>query len=269
MAKTDESKALTTTNKNTAVAVPEDLRGLAGDGTEGIGSADIRPPRLALAQSGSPQAKKANEKYIQGLSEGDLFNDLTGAIYERPLEFVVIRYLGKRAMEFYTEEERKTNGGQVVKDRNVALDDPRCQPTFDREGKWVPPVADIYADYLVFLPKTTEVVTLTFKNKDLSRNGAATQLNSLMKYILNLDGVVLTRPPAWARTFRLDTASKAEGTHNWAVFTVKLVGVTPVDDRKVAAELYEQFKAATVVVADENPETQEPGTGKTDEDVPF
>lgn len=251
--------------ETTTLALPADLEGHQGHGTEGIGAQDVRPPRLVLAQSGSPQTKKIDEKYIPGLTEGDLFNDLTRAIYKRPLEFVVVKYLGKRAIEFYTEEERKQNGGQKVKDANVPLTDPRCQPTFDKAGDWVPPIADIFADYLVFLPATTEIVTLSFKNKDLSRNGAATQLNSLMKYILNLDGVVLTNPPAWARSFQLDTAGKTDGQHSWSVLLVKTIGVAPVETRKVAASLYSQFQDANIVVDAE----QEPEAKPEPANVPF
>lgn len=250
MGKEAKDDALTTTPKANALMAPADLAEHAGHGTEGIGSGDVRPPRLALAQSGTPQTKKQNDKYIEGLVEGDLFNDLTNERYKTPVAFVVIKYLGRRAMEFYSEEERKKNPGSVIKDRNVALDDPRCLPTTDQDGNWVPPVADIFADYLVYLPETSEVVTVTFKNKDLSRNGAATTLNSLMRYPLKIDGTVVLQPPAWARTFELGSAGKQDGAYSWAVFTLKLRGVSDPDVRAIAGSLYDQFKASNVIVED-------------------
>ena len=245
-----ETNALTTTPKDQALAAPADLAQHAGHGTEGIGSSDVRPPRLALAQSGTPQTKKQNDKYIEGLAEGDLFNDLTNERYKTPVAFVVIKYLGRRAMEFFTEEERKKNPGSVIKDRNVPLNDARCLPTTDADGNWVPPVADIFADYLVYLPESSEVVTVTFKNKDLSRNGAATTLNSLMRYPLKIDGTVVLQPPAWARTFELGSAGKQDGAYSWAVFTLKLRGISDADTRTIAGSLYDQFKASNVIVED-------------------
>ena len=250
----------------TALAVPDDMKDHLGHGTEGIGAGDVRPPRLALAQSGHPQTKKNDEKYIDGLAEGDLFNDLTNAIYKRPVKIVVVRYLGRRALEFYSDEEKKRTG-QIVKDREVPLDDPRCQPTTKEDGTWVPPVADIFADYLVFLPDTCEIVSLTLKNADLARNGVGTQLNSLMKYILKLDGVVLTNPPAWARAFTLDSAGKSDGVYNWAVHTLKLVGVTDVATRKIAANIFDDYEKANVVV--EDAEKDAPAKKVEDKDVPF
>jgi len=245
-----KNEALTVVDKNTALTAPADMAEHAGHGTEGIGSADVRPPRLALAQSGTPQTKKQNDKYIDGLAEGDLFNDLTNERYKTPVAFVVIKYLGRRAMEFFTEEERKKNPGSVIKDRNVPLNDARCLPTTDADGNWVPPVADIFADYLVYLPESSEVVTVTFKNKDLSRNGAATTLNSLMRYPLKIDGTVVLQPPAWARTFELGSAGKQDGAYSWAVFTLKLRGISDLDVRQIAGSLYDQFKASNVIVED-------------------
>ncbi len=253
----------------TALALPEDMAGHLGHGTEGIGADEVRPPRLMLAQSNHPQTKKSDEKYIENLSEGDLFNDLTGAIYEAPVRFVVVKYLGKRAMEYYSEEEKKKTG-QTIKDREVSLTDARCQPTTDNDGNWVKPVADVFADYLVFLPDTTEIVTLTFKNADLSRNGVGTQLNSLMKYILKMDDVVLTNPPAWARTFALTSAPKSDGTYSWAVYKLKPVGVTDPNVRKIAGSIFDDYKAMTVVVPVEELEDAPAVDGKpADDDVPF
>lgn len=264
-----QANALTKTGP-TALAVPADMAEHAGHGSEGIGSNDVRPPRVVLAQSGTPQTKRQNDSYIEGLTEGDLFNDLTNERYKAPLRFVVVKYLGRRALEFFTEEERKKNpAAGVIKDRNVPLDDPRCLPTTDADGNWVPPAADIFADYLVYLPDSAEVVTITFKNKDLSRKGAATTLNSLLRYPLKIDGAVVLNPPAWARVFALGSAGKQEGAYSWAVYTLKLEGAADAETRKLAGSLYDQFKAANVIVEEHADEHGEPGEPKGDAKVPF
>lgn len=251
-----------------ALAVPEDLTAHAGKGTEGIGQEDVRPPRLVLAQSGSPQVKKATDQYIAGLGEGDLFNDLTKEKYTQPLKFIVIRYLGKHAIEFWPEESKERKAGQIVKDRDVKLNDPRALPTTDADGNWAPPIADIFADYLIFLPESGEVTSLTFKNADLSRKGAGTLLNSLVKYPLNVDGAIITRPPAWARTFELSSASKSDGKNSWAIFNLKPAGITVKGTREACASIYEQFSALTVVVNEEQT-TEGTAEGVKDEDIPF
>lgn len=270
MSKQEKQDAIVKAEAPGALATAKDLQQYAGAGTEGIGREDVRPPRLVLAQAGHPQTKRGNEKHIEGLVEGDLFNDLTNSKYAQPLKFVVIRYLGKRAVEFYPENSPERKAGNNIKDRNVKLDDKRCQPTTDKDGNWQPPVADIFADYLVYLPDTAEITTVTFKNADLAKKGAATQLNSLLRYMLKVDGVVLTSPPAWARTFELSSASKQGGGYTWSVYKLKFLGVTDADNRKIASEVFKQFSEAKVVIEDE-PEAGEPkgNTGAADEDVPF
>lgn len=69
------------------------------EGFEQMDSGDYTLPRLALCQSGSPQKKKSDPKYIQGLDEGQLFNSITGTVYDKvrivPLMFWKGRILFK------------------------------------------------------------------------------------------------------------------------------------------------------------------------------
>ena len=50
-------------------------------GFDEMTGSDIILPRLVLCQSGNPQRKAANEKYIKGLEEGQLFNSFSEQIY--------------------------------------------------------------------------------------------------------------------------------------------------------------------------------------------
>jgi hypothetical protein len=170
----EQTKALLAPGAN------DDLINYPGKGDEiKFETDDVRPPRLGLAQSNSPQVKRGNPKTIDGLREGDLFNDLTQQVYgEGPLEIVVIRYLGHRAMQFRDMKE----GGGVI-DFNVPLDDPRCQftdgPPDPVTGKptRVKPIATHFYDYLVWLPETSEIVALSMKGTSLK---AAKESNDTM-----------------------------------------------------------------------------------------
>jgi hypothetical protein len=234
--------AVETVVKDQAVAeMPADLAEFEGAGTENIGSDDIRPPRLMIAQAGSPQVKKAETKYIEGLKEGDIFNDLSGQNYgdgtEKPLEVVVINMLGARAMELRSMEE----GGGII-DNDVPLDDPRCQWTEDEEGNSVKPVATKFYDYLVWLPETQEMLALSMKSTQIK---VARDLNSMVK--MPLFG---KRPPAWARTFLVTTAmEKNEAKQSWAGWRFRLKdGLTPVETRQMCATLYKTFEKKNIVI---------------------
>ena len=49
----------------------------AGKGLQNISNDDVTIPRLAIIQSGSPQRKKKDEKYIDGADEGMIFSTVT------------------------------------------------------------------------------------------------------------------------------------------------------------------------------------------------
>lgn len=236
-----------------ALAIPEDFKTHAGMGTQGITEKDVRPPRLMLAQSMSPQVKRSDPKYIDGLQEGHIFNDLTGEIYnptqKESLKITIVKFLGLRYVEF--DEAGK------VKDGNVPANDPRTMPTEDEEGKWVKPVASRFYDYLVFLPESMEVMTFSVKNKQAETVGKV--INSLITLPAKVNGQLVMNAPACARMFKLGTAPEKNDKGSWVVFTVKQDGWTPDDVRHAVYAISERFKDANVVIE------REPGE---DEDVP-
>jgi hypothetical protein len=228
-----------------------------GEGTDGLGHDDVRPPRLSLAQAMSPQLKKTDPKYIQGLSEGQLYNDLTTENYgEGPIEMVVIMFLGKRAMEFAPMDE----GGGIV-DFDVPLNDPRCAFTTGANGERVKPVATTFYDYLVWLPETSEVCALSMKNTQLK---VAKSLNSLLKLPLKIGDQIVAQPPAWARTFLLGTAAESKDKYTWANFTLRPKGITDEAVRETAASLYAAYAEKNVVIERDTDAAEE-----SDEETPF
>lgn len=71
---------------NTAIAnndVPDFLKGKMGSarGSEGVGADDLTIPRLELVQSLSKCRKKSDPNYIEGIEEGQFYNNITREIY--------------------------------------------------------------------------------------------------------------------------------------------------------------------------------------------
>jgi hypothetical protein len=79
-------------------ALPEWLRQDIGNkaGFELADKEDFTLPRLAICQSLSPQRKKSNPAYIEGLEEGDFFNTLTGRIYGKKITVVPLFFTRNR-----------------------------------------------------------------------------------------------------------------------------------------------------------------------------
>jgi hypothetical protein len=229
----DALQQKTATGGVPAVAVEDtfdDLVENEGVGTESIGIDDVRPPRLMLCQSGSPQRKPDNPKQIPGLQELDLFNSLSGEIYGRSVRVVVVRTLGDHWVEF--------NDDLTVADPNVPEGDPRTEWTNDEEGNRVKPVATQFYDYLLWLIDHNEIVTFSFKSTQITN---AIKLNGLLKLPLKVGAKVIMNPPAWARVYKLD--SKMENKNNYAYggYNLSTDGITPPDVRAMVQGLHATY----------------------------
>lgn len=251
MAKKDQELARAE-NEAALAATPaslEELKKYSGLGTEDLGGEDVRPPRLICATSMHPQVKRGDPKLIEDLREGDLFNDLTQEIYgEGPMEIIVIKFLGKRWVQF--------EDGKVV-DGNVPADDPRTEWKKDDEGNSYRDAVQFY-DYLLWLPEKQEMVTFSLKGQQAAKVGVP--FNSLLKSPLKIAGKIELRPPSFARVFEIKTNMEKNDLGSWAVANVRPKRQTDSETLAVCAALYSSFTNRNVVVdtTDEGGE-REPG----------
>jgi len=208
-----------------------DLIADAGKGTELIGANDVKPPRLLLCQSGSPQRKPDNLKQIKGLEELDLFNALSNQIYGRSLRFVVIASLGSHWIEF--DEELK------VVELNVPEGDPRTLWRTKEDGSRLKPIAVHFYDYLLWLPDHMEVVVFSFKSTQISN---AFKLNGMLRLPIKIGDKIIANPPSWARVFKLTTKMQSDKGFEWGGFNLDQDGITPRDVRASISDLAKTYK---------------------------
>ena len=104
----------------------------AGRGLENVSNDDITIPRLAIVQSGSPQRKKKDEKYIEGAEEGHIFNTVTNQLYD--VEGITVIPCGYR--KSYVEWVPRESGGGLVAVHDMKPDgttvDPKTKKNFSR-----------------------------------------------------------------------------------------------------------------------------------------
>jgi len=246
--KIQETTALQTREENTALARPAFLDPKDTRGAENIGTQDVRPPRLILAHGQHPQTKIDNAKYIEDLHELEMFNDLTNEIYgQGPIEFTVLKYLGKRFIEF-----NPMNEGGGVKDFDVKDGDPRTLFTEVTEGgktRRIKPVATKFYDYLVLLLPSREIVALSLKGAQLK---AATRLNSFIK---------LAQAPAFACRFTLESVRESKGGYNYGVFKIDRKGWVDEETFAFASKAHDTFAGKNIVIErDDENEEREPGS---------
>jgi hypothetical protein len=82
--KMTESTALTKAASKELAAMYADvgIEERAGEATENMGQDDYAMPFLALLQSGSPQVKKTDARYIEDAEEGFFFNTVEKTVYD-------------------------------------------------------------------------------------------------------------------------------------------------------------------------------------------
>ena len=69
--------------ENLPVNFMSELSEFAGEGMDSIGADDMQIPFLRIIQTTSPQLNKQESVYIKGASGGDLFNTVTGEVWDR------------------------------------------------------------------------------------------------------------------------------------------------------------------------------------------
>jgi len=238
----------------------------AGDvrGTEAITMADIRPPALRIAQAMSPEVKRSEAAYIDGLREGDFFNSITHEIYgEGPLELYIVNQLGHRHVEFAPMNE----GGGVI-DFAVPDGDPRTEfRSEERDGKLVrlKPRATKFYDYLVLVVLAGvegalgrhEFMTFSLKSTQLKK---ATTLNTIL---------LGSKLPSFAHEFAVSPVPEKRGTYSYYGWKIEPKGW--VKDESIyneCADLFEKTKGKTVVVDAETVDADDAGDGPR-EKAPF
>lgn len=221
-------------------------------GTENIGSNDIRPPALRIAQSNSPEAKRTEkDKYIQGLTEGMFFNSTTREIYgEGPLQIIIVNQLGHRNVEFDPVDKK------VVLDFDVPDGDPRTLFTTEvKDGKQVrtKPRATTFYDYLILVVTDgrSELMTMSLKSTQLKK---AKDLNTLLAG---------AKMPAFAFLFDVSLAPEHGKGNSWYGWKFTPAGYVSEEQYNRASELYDKMKGKTINVETEGED------GEKDDDIPF
>jgi hypothetical protein len=227
--------ALVPADKAGALAdIPEFMRADIGssEGTEGLGMDDVQMPRLAIAQTQTPAMLPNRAEYIRELKLGDLFNTLTGDIYEQPVEFIVVRRDPPRWIEF--DEDRK------VVDRDVRPGDPRTFWTdaIDEKTKQKyrkKPIATQFYDFVVLLLPDFQPIALSFSRTGIK---AAKRLNGLIK-------TSLPPLPVYARKFVMETKLEVDPASQ-GTFGIHLIRnggrIQDAETYAMAKQAFEAFK---------------------------
>jgi len=216
-------------------------------GKEGITPDEIQLPRLTVAQGLHPQLVPGEPKYIDGLTIGTMFNDVTEELYGKGPLMVVPIYRSITRIEF------DPNDRKVVLDREVPAGDPRLKWSRGTgpagpDGKPTDeaPAATEFVEFVSLLLRPGKeperlVVSIKTTNKEM-RNAAKLWTT----YIDNRNG------PIYSGLYKL-TSQMIKGKNKkgqdtlYGVFVVKNAGYIPdTPAGKMLLEYAKQFHLASI-----------------------
>lgn len=216
-------------------ALPDFLKGKMDDqrGNENVGNDDLTIPRIEICQSLSECRKKNSPEFIEGIQEGDLYNNVTRQIYGDSLLFVPVAYL----KEYLLWRDLKAGGGfggsyQSAELANIALEAMEEKDRGDYE------IVDTPQHFVLVVDQETGKVTEAVISMAKSKAKVSRKFNSLIR---------LNEGPRFSRIYRLRGVADQNGAGQ-DFFNINVDNVSYVNAElfKRAEALYELIAAGKV-----------------------
>jgi len=231
----------------------------AGKGLQNVSNDDITIPRLAIIQSGSPQRKKKDEKYIEGAEEGMIFNTVTNEVYEK-IEVIPCGY-----RKTYVEWVPRDKGGGLVEVHDSKPEGTTTDPKTRKSMLGENQIVDT-AEHFVLVKTGKDqyspaVLTMTSSNLSVSR-----KWNTLLKMKrINVKGQTV-EAPSFLFKFALSTVEAENDLGNWHKYKLEEVGMIESKDTFAEAETLADSVTQGKVKASEPIDAD---TGTDDTKTPF
>jgi len=210
--------------------------GLTTTGMEDAGS-DKTTPRIQLAQAMSPQVKKKNEEYIEGLEEGMFFNALTGEVLGETFVGYILKAYETRAL--FTDDSTVDCHSQDFvhgsKHSPLCADCPLSKWQKCDSGKDAPPACSTFMA-LVVLPEGADApALLSIKRTNKFAMTEARNLNTHLTLHAHMG--------TFAAAYEFNAKVSQSGKNTWFTPSAHPIGFVK-DEAKYNAmkEMAEQFK---------------------------
>ena len=238
-----------------ALAVPDHLKDVhSRAGFENVTRDDVVLPRLSICQAMSPQRKKANPNFIEGLSDGDLFNTVSGQVYGTSVMLIPMLFTKSR-IYFRSLAE----GGGILCQSFNGVDGgaiaPICAacPNSQFEANGQAPACSLFMNYPVVVLPQRELAVLSMKSTGLK---VAKQWNSRMKLIGD--------KPMFAGVYKLVVVEQSSTKGNFFSPTISFNRFVDADEFQFVTELFTNLKGQTIRAHDEGLDKD-----AQDDNIPF
>ena len=266
------NEVATKKNAELSTDLMDDIFETAGDGAA-FAADEMQIPFVRILQALSPQLNKKKPEYIEGASSGDMFNTVTGEVWDGEEGMLVVPcYQTTKYLEFTPREEGGGFRGEI------ASDDPILQRTTRVGSKEVLPTGNelVKSDqhYCLIVGKDgaaqPAVVDMKSSQLKVSRRWK-TQI--AMQKVKNPKTGQQATPALYATMWRISTTEESNDQGSWGNFSIAKEGLVTDRDLFLEAKTFRESIAAGEVKAARDPEHQESQTQSrstnVDDEIPF
>lgn len=243
---------LATTEENTVAIVSEAINFAAdaGSGMEGAGADSFAIPFLTVLQKISPQCDEADAKYIEGAKGGQLFNSVTGQLYDGKEGVIFLPAAYQR--RFLRWGARGADGagfkGEVMPEDVAALRDNGT--VVEQDGRLYYPlpdgsINDKKCDHLADVRNHFGIIVNadgTYSQALLSLGSTQIKKSKLLMSLLSAVKVKTTTgmvtPPTWANRVRITSVAESNDKGSWSGYKFELEGFVTDKDQYDAAKAF-------------------------------
>ena len=254
--------------KETALStdVMDDIFDNAGDGAT-FESSEMQIPFVRVAQSLSPQLNKKKPEYIDGLSSGDAYNNLTNQMWLGDKGLLVIPcFQTTKYLEFVPRESGGGFRGEI------SASDPVLQRTHRMGSKELLPSgnelvkSDQHFCLIVDEEGMTQPVVIDMKSTQL-KVSRRWKTNINMQKMKNPKTGEIIIPPVYATMWKLKTSEESNDKGDFYNWSVERVGI--VEDRNLRLEAKNFRDSIMRGAVKAQSETSSGSQSRDESDIPF
>tara|TARA_Y100000310_G_scaffold71589_1_gene67476 strand:+ start:14030 stop:14722 length:693 start_codon:yes stop_codon:yes gene_type:complete len=207
--------------------LPEAAQG-SGRGNEDVGS-DVARPMIKLLQQLSPELNSARAEYVDSAKVGDLYNPVTGEIYDRI--FVANMYYYKN----FTVFKKQDFGGGF-------------EGAFDTRAEAADHLREMNADQFDIVETAHHICALiNVESKTVTPIEmlmSSTKLPVSDRWNTNIIGKIKDHGgDRFSTVWQISHVMQTKNNNTWANFKIDFAGFTPADLHAACAEAYENVAA--------------------------
>jgi hypothetical protein len=250
--------------------VMDDIFETAGDGAA-FDSSEMQIPFVRILQAMSPQLSKKKPEYIEGATQGDVFNTVTSQYWDGDIGIKVIPcYQTTKYLEFVPREQGGGFQGEIP------ANDPDLTKTTREGAREILPNghelvrSDQHYCLVVEEDGSFQPAVIDMKSSQLKVSRRWKTQIAMQKVKHPKSGQMVT-PAVYATVWRISTTEESNDQGTWGNYQVAKEGLVSSRDLLMEAKAFRESIMAGEVKAAADPEHTSTGSSQneSDNDIPF